>query len=455
MNNNFNVYCPSHEVTEKFFKKETLAYLNTCGFNPVLPASLKAARTVIVHRASEWILENDESCIKSEINNKNDWCTSTEIYKFKSLLKIIFETSTMADKCLELGLSLFNLHIPGREIRKDSFITLNTCYACYAIDDHSASNCPKRQLNKSYLICSNCSKLGHNYQNCSTTPDKFVCINCGGNHHSMASSCPRRKDIIREKRRKASTSSTQTYATVSKHAPRPDLQQIDLTPVYKSVSLVFLASILNHETPEAFSSTLNNLYKQNDLPTLNLDGFEAPIMTALKSFASHTLTTASTPTPSAPTTKIVPNYESTSQHKPQRPSNSAPELTTASRKEPPQLNGLFTTSPQHKPQSASHSAQANQTSVSSYMPPLINQPPTSRAKAWEGILVLKHNRTKISTDDDFLQAWTTGNITLQRQDFTSSTDFTRQDVKALLSKGGMPMFTPAPKEMKKKPNSLK
>ena len=113
VNNNFNIYCPSFEECEKVFVGETLTRLQGSGFDPILPGVLKAARTVIMHRVQDEITAHDETTIKQEIINCNTWGIVKEVYKFKSLLKIVFQIAAMADKCLQLGLSLFYLHIPA------------------------------------------------------------------------------------------------------------------------------------------------------------------------------------------------------------------------------------------------------------------------------------------------------------------------------------------------------
>ena len=54
---------------------------------------------------------------------------------------------------------MFHMHVPASQISKEIFISVPTCYRCFAIiDEHLASSCPQ---DPGYKICLSCSVLGH------------------------------------------------------------------------------------------------------------------------------------------------------------------------------------------------------------------------------------------------------------------------------------------------------
>ena len=444
INRNFNVYIPSQDECEKFFESEALSALQIGGFYPVLPGALKAARTIIVHRAEEEILNHDETSIKQEIARCNDWAQVREVYKFKSLLKLVFNTTAMAEKCLHSGLSLFYLHIPSHKLIKDKFVTLNTCYSCYAIDNHTATNCPQKLNNRAYLICSKCANLGHSHLDCKASPEHFKCINCSGNHHSMAMACPRRKELLRKKRE---SPVNQTFSQAAKQPTnKPSPQEVDPTPIYKSVSLIFLAALQSSENPNSFSNNLNKLYDSNNLPTLNLDGFELNIPKILSLFNLQTpsdthnqpihpppLSNPTAPEPMLPSTAKTSslNKAHSSTKLPPLTADRTPPIATSSTSAPTLLENPPPSTLLPRSSSRRTSDTGSQRTSSRHY----NNSPN--LTTWNGMNVYKVPQKKVTSTDALLKLWDEGDIVIRRDDDTTPD---RNLITAILSTSGLPRF---------------
>jgi len=279
----FNVFCLNAIQTEKLFSDEMLQTLTNSGFSPILPAELKANRSVLVRNVDPHIFENTVVDIKDELGRCNDWCIVNEVFKFSKTMKIVFKSSSMAEKCLSSGLSMFYLHVPGHNILRDKFVKLNTCFACYAVEDHSISHCPKLAEDPSFSVCSKCAVQGHNFKSCTKSPSEFRCINCKGSHHSMAMACPMRREALRKKR--SSQDTRKKFSEVAR-LPDPSTREPNHEIVCKSVSLIFMASLKNMDNPGSFSNELNKLYRMNGLPPLNLVGFIPPTLTSFRTSAA-------------------------------------------------------------------------------------------------------------------------------------------------------------------------
>ena len=91
------------------------------------------------------------------------------------------------------GVKLFNLSISSSNVVREKFVDVYHCYKCYAINDHTAKDCTKPV---DYVVCSLCTATSHKYDKCGSVTNK--CINCGGDHSTLAFSCPNRKQVVKE-----------------------------------------------------------------------------------------------------------------------------------------------------------------------------------------------------------------------------------------------------------------
>ena len=278
------VIFPSTADSEKLFEPAVIRALTAADFTPILPDKLKAQRSLFLFHLDDSIYEHSAGEILEEIRERNSWAQLNEVIKLqtKNSVKIICSSSITAEKIISSGLSLFQLHIPGPNFHKEKYIDITTCYKCYSLNTHLATECDKEP---SYKVCSNCSSRDHTWQQCSAAERR--CVNCGGGHNAMYRGCPCRKEIQRKHRVTTQVRSTQSavasprtgnygmmYSTVAGLARASDHLLRDT--VAKSVTCVVLASLKNGERPGTFNEELNCLLKQNGLPFLNLDGFSPP-----------------------------------------------------------------------------------------------------------------------------------------------------------------------------------
>lgn len=188
---------------DKLFNNKTDAELQKQKFYPVIPPQLRANRSVLLFSVDNHIFQNSEEEIKQEIIKSNEWTgTSISVFKYPkgNTLKITFAETAQARKSQEAGLLLFSMKIIKFTIKQDVFYNIITCLKCYALETHYTSQYPK---DKSFKISSECSQIGHTWREC----DKAAkcCINCNGDYLTLAMKCPKKKEIINNKKKKRKT----------------------------------------------------------------------------------------------------------------------------------------------------------------------------------------------------------------------------------------------------------
>jgi len=285
--NLFHVYCCDDSNSDKVFAEACLDALRAAYCEPILPPQIKAKRSVILRNLDQLICENDVDDIKREIIRSNVNIVVDEVFKFRNnrMLKITFSTYQMALKCIESGIYLYSLRIPPRNIDVDQFIDIMICYRCYKLDDHTSDSCGK---SKDYLVCSTCSVVGHGFRNC--TADKKQCINCHGDHSTLAMSCPEKKKIMREKRKdnnKSYATSVLSGERMFSSKSRSNTFQLNDVPVktdkevcindivQKSTLCLMIATMKESENSGCFVHVLNGLLEENGLSKFSM-GTVAP-----------------------------------------------------------------------------------------------------------------------------------------------------------------------------------
>ena len=275
-----SVVCASEADADKLFMEPTIGVLASNDIHPVLPIALKAKRSVIVRNVDSIIYDNEVNTIINELHSRNPWASVQEIIKFPNskTLKITFRTAEMSSKCLTNGLLFFQLFVPGNCIRGEVFIEITTCYRCYKVNDHISANC---SFDATYKICSVCSSTDHRWKNCQSTVKK--CINCGGGHNALSSVCPRRKELLQKKRaevnRPNSFSSAAAGGQVLHNAH--NFSKDASRDIVKSYSCIMLAILKSADNPSSFNAVVNNLFTQNNLPSLSLNDFSPPKLSSL------------------------------------------------------------------------------------------------------------------------------------------------------------------------------
>ena len=239
-------------------------------YTPLIPPELKAHRSVLIFRIDDHIYGNDEESIQTELQEQNSWITGiSNVSKFQRGrgLKITFTETISAKKAQEKGLLLFSMRIPSSDIIQDKFHKINTCLKCYALEKHYTSSCPK---DRSFKVCSECSVQGHTWRECEGGPKK--CINCDGDHSTMAMACVKKKEIINNKRKEEKERPTYTYTdAMKKNMPTTGATQLNLPTLdthNKIIQCIYLAHNENVANPGCYEEIVNQLFKANSLPEI-------------------------------------------------------------------------------------------------------------------------------------------------------------------------------------------
>ena len=174
-------------------KEESRKRILDEGLDIQFPPEYEASCTVILRNVDSLVHALSEEEIKDTAEDRYKIRRLVKFPNNKYLLKVIFLTAEAADIAIEKGISISFQKFIGRNIDKEIFIPIVPCYRCYKYD-HQRKNCNKAI---EYQICSNCSEEGHTYEYCKSNIAR--CINCKGNHRTLAARCPVRKEIVRNK----------------------------------------------------------------------------------------------------------------------------------------------------------------------------------------------------------------------------------------------------------------
>ena len=146
----------------------------------------------------------------------------------------------------------------------ERFINLRVCMQCYSYE-HITKNCEK---SSDYLICSECSIVGHRYINCRYTNKKY--INCAEPHKTLALRCKVRKDKIKEIETKKKT---KMQASKEKEASDKVMTKIssafDKLPdnfIPAIAGALLMAKMKEAEESGSFQRVLNEILKKNNIP---------------------------------------------------------------------------------------------------------------------------------------------------------------------------------------------
>ncbi len=261
---------------DRIFQKETKVDLEGHGFNPLMPAELKVKKSVIISKLDDVIYDREEEEIKDELTLKNTWMENEldSIFKFpnSATIKLTFTQTSLAKKCTEKGIRAFNISIPHHEVKQETFIQINCCMRCYALEEHATRDCPK---DSNFKLCSECSKEGHLWYECREKNKK--CVNCKENHNTLAMKCPKRKMILKEKRKDEIERQNMKYVEAARgHGsvpaqaamPRYVHPEITKEETLKIHICVAHAHYRNLENPGSYGEELNKILTANNLPNI-------------------------------------------------------------------------------------------------------------------------------------------------------------------------------------------
>lgn len=259
-----------HE-TDTILNPDCLEDLAQENFTPVMPPELRAKRTVILFGIDPDAFSHTTEEITSEIYRVNDFTEPLidSVYKFPkgNTLKITFQNTAPAQKSLEAGIKMFNTRVPPHQIQQEEYVELTNCLRCYAINTHTTSNCPKP---RDHQVCSECGAQDHTWRDCNTIEKK--CLNCGGDHRTLAFKCPSRKEAIQQKKEEEKARKTTTYssALTSTHFPSQVSPSSILAQTTKIHALIAHALVHELGEPGTYESELNAGLKLNNLPEIKI-----------------------------------------------------------------------------------------------------------------------------------------------------------------------------------------
>ena len=127
-----------------------------------------------------------------------------------------------------------------------------------------------------------CTEIGHKYSECNAQQSR--CINCQGNHRTLASVCPTRRDLIknkskdlRERSRSRSQANRQQQARFASYADAAG-NQAAATPIInnndmkdmigKITTAIIYAQCTEAMTPGSFQKTIDTVFQMNNIPMI-------------------------------------------------------------------------------------------------------------------------------------------------------------------------------------------
>lgn len=271
----FTVVCISEKEAEKITSETGHLRLQSKKFKPTIPPQVLANRTIVVKGLSHKITNRSPEDLKRDIEDRNDGLKVTEVIKMgtmRHIMKVQFAAAEMADKAIRLGLSIDRYHLT--EIEKEDFIPLPLCWKCYKYN-HLTKDCPTPNIQ----VCSECASTGHTFRNCCSETKK--CLNCGGDHRTLAARCPTRKQLIencKEQRKQTQVTEGKSFSAAVKAGnnatqPKPRQEQpvlqLDNVTQFKTFAIIIQAHLVNLARPGSFGNTIKELCTRNNLPTID------------------------------------------------------------------------------------------------------------------------------------------------------------------------------------------
>lgn len=229
----FAVVCLDEDNVEKLMDTTTIQTLRNQSYDVILPPQLRVRKCIIMRGLDSELNKWSEDRLKEDMESKDDWAQIEEVYRMKNILhmiKVRFTEISMAKKACELGVALHRTIVAPHQIELEEFIPITPCWVCYKYD-HLTKDCQLKDVS----LCSECANIGHTYKQC--TSDIKKCLNCDGDHRTLASVCPIRKEILKNKREEKKKKKTEfennnrTYCAVAKMSEElPRVIQQQRTP---------------------------------------------------------------------------------------------------------------------------------------------------------------------------------------------------------------------------------
>ena len=267
----FLAHCNSDQDADLVFGNDCTAALSAIECTAIMPIKLKIKLSVLIKRVDAHIYDHSVVEIQQEVNATNPNYQVTDVYKFPNskTMKITFANHSMAESCLVNGIKLFMLHISSFDIQREEYVEVKTCYKCFSLNSHFTHECQKEP---DYLICSKCADTGHSFRSCTATQKK--CINCLMPHPTLSYSCPKRKEIVKNKM------SPTSYASVINPSNPVASEKVNLEKITESITKSILCLIVatekDKEDPGCFTEVLGILQKNNNVPDFKMGSISLP-----------------------------------------------------------------------------------------------------------------------------------------------------------------------------------
>ena len=249
-------------------------------FEVSVPIEYSAMRSVIIRHVDKAVDEYTVDELKINIEDSNEWAKVEEVVKLGQtgrLLKIKFMSTQMALNAINNGMVVIYQWIPPKNIEKEIYIRLTPCYNCYSYN-HKTKECQKDKQ----ILCAFCGNEGHKLNQCKERLPR--CINSDGIHRTLASICPYRKEVIRERaievrersrsrsRRTQTGVDKQTYAQAAKVSVEDLDLEIDSTEFKDIITKIMTCIIYSQCTevvqPGTFKDTVAEMFRLNGLPSV-------------------------------------------------------------------------------------------------------------------------------------------------------------------------------------------
>ena len=235
------------------------------GLEIQFPPEYEAARTIMLRNVDNTISQLTEAELVKKIEDTKNLKVKKliKIPNSSHLIKIMFQTTEMADQVVEKGVKIGFQYFQKNNVEKEMFVSIVPCYRCYEYG-HIKKNCPKPV---DYKVCSNCAQLGHIYSDCHA--EVFKCINCRVVHRTLAAKCKVRKKIIREKVKERRDRSRSRVARGMDSVPNTaEILKTKLPENYLAVmaATITLADKRETEYPGSYQFVVDEMLKANGIP---------------------------------------------------------------------------------------------------------------------------------------------------------------------------------------------
>ena len=186
----------------------------------------------------------------------------------------------MVQVALQKGINVLHQHIPQWSIEKELFVRLTPCRNCYGYD-HRLKDCKVEKK----VRCTYCA--GEHKQN-ECKANQPCCINCGGQHRTLAAACKIRKELIKQKsgdiranaRSQSQHRQYSSYATAAtgSNSIGPKTNSNSVPGLTKNetkeiITTIMSAIVFSHYVeaiePGSFQRNMNEMFKKNGLKPVN------------------------------------------------------------------------------------------------------------------------------------------------------------------------------------------